>query len=227
MPETRIGFAPDAGGSWLLGRAPGRLGEYLALTSEVIGAADAIHCGLADHFVPSDRLVSLRDALEMRADPASPTELVMLFDETPDAGPLERAQPWIDDAFAADTMQEIVGRLRRLGADGVADGEELTPARALAAIEERSPTALVVSLAAIRSARVLRSQRRALQQEHDLMSWFLRTQPDMAEGIRAQLVDKDRAPRWSPATIDEVEEDIVGYAFTHRAPQLLFPVQES
>jgi enoyl-CoA hydratase len=109
----------------------------------------------------------------------------------------------------------------------VADGEELTPARALAAIEERSPTALVVSLAAIRSARVLRSQRRALQQEHDLMSWFLRTQPDMAEGIRAQLVDKDRAPRWSPATIDEVEEDIVGYAFTHRAPQLLFPVQES
>ena len=223
MPETRIGFAPDAGGSWLLARAPGRLGEYLALTSDTMNAADAIHCGFADHLVPSAHIESLRDALAMRADPATPTELVMLFDETPQAGPIERAQPWIDDVFAADTVPEIVARLRQLADSGVAAGQEITPDGALAALEERSPTALVVTLAAIRSARALPTQRHALEQEYGLMSWFLSTQPDPAEGIRARVVDKDRAPRWSPASVSDVPDDTVGVAFAHRAPTTLFP----
>ncbi|WOF24784.1 enoyl-CoA hydratase/isomerase family protein [Microbacterium betulae] len=223
MPETRIGFAPDAGGSWLLAHAPGRLGEYLALTSDAMNAADAIHCGFADHLVPSAHIASLCDALETRADPATPAELVMLFDETPQAGPLQRAQPWIDEAFAVDTLPEILERLRELGASDVAAGEEITPAGALAALEERSPTALVVTLAAIRSARALPSQRHALEQEYRLMSWFLSTQPDPAEGIRARVVDKDRAPRWSPASVSDVPDDTVGVAFAHPAPTVLFP----
>ncbi|MBN9213032.1 MAG: enoyl-CoA hydratase/isomerase family protein, partial [Microbacterium sp.] len=45
MPETRIGFTPDVGGSWLLGRAPGRLGEYLGLTGATMEAADALYAG--------------------------------------------------------------------------------------------------------------------------------------------------------------------------------------
>src|SRR5215207_11632816 len=59
MPETRIGFTPDVGGTWLLAHAPGRLGEYLALTGASMTASDAIYAGFADHFVPSDRLSSL------------------------------------------------------------------------------------------------------------------------------------------------------------------------
>ena len=84
MPETRIGFTPDVGGTWLLAHAPGRLGEYLGLTGAVMDASDAIYAGFADHFVPSENLDGLRDALETRADPSSPTELVLLFDETPE-----------------------------------------------------------------------------------------------------------------------------------------------
>ena len=90
MPETRIGFTPDVGGTWLLAHAPGRLGEYLGLTGAVMDASDAIYAGFADHFVPSENLDGLRDALETRADPSSPTELVLLFDETPPASSLER-----------------------------------------------------------------------------------------------------------------------------------------
>lgn len=222
MPETRIGFTPDAGGSWLLGRAPGRLGEFLALTSWVMGPADAIHAGFADHLVRSENLPSLREALTTRADPGTPAELVLLFDETPEPGPIELARHWIDEAFAADTVAEIQDRLRALVDSGDVFEGELTPAAALAALEERSPTALTITLAAVQSARWLRSLREALTQEFTLVSWFMHTQPDMVEGIRAQLVDKDRAPRWNPAALDAVDPELVGDAFTFEVEPGLF-----
>ncbi|GGH48641.1 enoyl-CoA hydratase/isomerase family protein [Microbacterium album] len=223
MPETRLGFTPDAGGSWLLGRAPGRVGEFLALTSWVMGPADAVHAGFADHVVPAQRLASLHDALVTRADPATPAELAMLFDETPEPGPIERARAWIDEAFAADTVPEIVARLREFERSaGGADGDGVPPSDALAALAERSPTGLVVSLAAVRSSRALPGLRAALEQEYGLVSWFMATQPDMAEGIRAQLVDKDRSPRWNPADLADVPAEIVGEAFAHEPARALF-----
>src|SRR5690606_8026815 len=92
MPETRIGFTPDVGGTLLLARAPGRLGEYFGLTGASMGAADAVYLGFADHVVPSDRIDALRDALAHRADPGTPNELVLLFDETPEPSLLPAAR---------------------------------------------------------------------------------------------------------------------------------------
>ena len=202
MPETRIGFTPDVGGTWLLGRAPGRIGEYLALTGASIDAADALYAGLADHFVPSANLDGLRDALATRADPSSPTELIARSlslskgDETPEPPSLAAQRDWIDDAFAADTVAEIVERLRAR--------PEAAASAAADVLGELSPTGLAVTLEAVRRARDLRGLRAALEQEYGLVMWFATTQPDLVEGIRAQLVDKDRAPRWQPATIAEL-----------------------
>ncbi|MEV8025063.1 enoyl-CoA hydratase/isomerase family protein [Microbacterium sp. NPDC080220] len=208
MPETRIGFTPDVGGSWLLGRAPGRVGEYLALTGGTMDAADAIHAGFADHFVPADRLGDVRHALVTRADPDTPTEIAMLFDETPEPGRLAASRAWIDDAFAADTVAEIIARLReRPEADAAATADLL---------ETQAPTALTVTLAAVRSARGLPDLRAALAQEYALVEWFGRTQPDLVEGIRAQLVDKDRAPRWQPARLHEVPAETADTALSFR-----------
>ncbi|MGO2668038.1 MAG: enoyl-CoA hydratase/isomerase family protein [Microbacterium gubbeenense] len=220
MPETRIGFTPDVGGSWLLARAPGRIGEYLALTSETMDPADAIYAGFADHFVRREDLGAVRDALENRADPANPTELVMLFDETPEESGLVGAREWIDDAFAGETVLEIRERLGELARDPRWQREERSPASALAALEERSPTALAVTLAAIRSSRTLPNLRAALEQEYRLVMWFAETQPDMVEGIRAQMVDKDRDPRWSPARDEDLADDVVERAFAHSVAAL-------
>ncbi len=204
MPETRIGFTPDVGGSWLLGRAPGRTGEYLALTGGTMDASDAIYAGFADALVPSDRLTDLCDALLTRADPATPAELVLLFDETPAPSRLAAARPWIDDAFSADTVAEIVARLRARP-----EAEASTTADTLA---ELSPTALTVTLAAVRAARELPDLRAALAQEYGLVLWFAGTQSDLVEGIRAQLVDKDRDPHWNPSTLDAVAPDLAADA---------------
>jgi enoyl-CoA hydratase len=213
MPEVRIGFTPDVGGSLLLARAPGRVGEYLALTGESMDAADAIYAGFADHLVPSERLDDLRDALVSRADPQTATELVLLFDETAGPARLEAARPWIDDAFAADSVAEIIGRLRdRAEPDARATAELL---------ETLPPTALAVTLAAVRAARERNELRAVLAQEYGLVLWFATTQPDLVEGIRARLVDKDGAPSWSPASRDDLAPDVVTQAFAFEpAPAL-------
>ena len=204
MPETRIGFTPDVGGTWLLAKAPGRLGEYLALTGDVMNASDAIYAGFADHFVPTVNLEGLRDALETRADPSSPAELVLLFDETPPTSRFVAARAWIDEAFAADSVEGIIERLRAR--------PEAEAAAAADLLGELSPTALVVALEAVRRARELPSLRAALEQEYGLVLWFATSQPDLAEGIRAQLVDKDRSPRWQPATLQELAPDAAASA---------------
>ena len=207
MPETRIGFTPDVGGSLLLARAPGRLGEYLALTGDHMDAADAIHAGFADHLVPAERIDDFREALASRADPTGPAEIVLLFDETPGTSRLQVARVWIDDAFAAPTVPEI---LARLDARSEADA-----ATAAATIRSLSPTAVTVALEAVRRARRLPGLRAALAQEYALVDWFVHTQPDLVEGVRAQLIDKDRAPKWRPGALDALPDGLVERAFAH------------
>jgi enoyl-CoA hydratase len=210
MPETRIGFTPDVGGSWLLARAPGRIGEYLGLTGASMDAADALYAGFADRLVPSGHLDALREALASRADPTGPAEIVLLFDETPGPSRLAASRPWIDDAFAADTVPEIVERLRaRPEPEASATADELATL---------SPTALAVTLAAVRRARTLPDLRAALAQEYRLVLWFAATQPDLVEGIRAQVIDKDRSPRWQPADAEGLAPDLVDSAFAFEPP---------
>ncbi len=209
MPEVKIGFTPDVGGTWLLGHAPGRLGEFLALTAGTMDGSDALYAGFADFYVPSERLEALRDALAHRADPTGPSEIVMLFDETPDPSPLSAQQGWIDEAFSADTVPEIAARLRANPAPEVADGAgpEPTPADTADLLESLAPTALVVTLDAVREARGMDSVRDALAGEYRRVLWFVHNHPDLVEGIRAQLVDKDRDPHWDPQTLADLAPD--------------------
>lgn len=212
MPETRIGFTPDVGGTWLLAQAPGRLGEYLGMTGAPMNGPDAMYAGFADKFVPSERLESLTEALQHRADPGTPYELVLLFDETPVVGPLEMARDWIDDAFSRDTVADIMDRLRELGGDAAQTADVMT---------ELSPSSLAVTLASVRAARELPSIREVLQQELHIGA-FLGARPDMAEGIRAQVVDKDRNPAWSPATVADLPPTLGDEALAFRSPYVLW-----
>jgi enoyl-CoA hydratase len=210
MPETRIGFCPDVGGTWLLASAPGELGTYLALTSTTMSGADALALGFADYFVPSTLLPHLLQAFAERADPGSPSEIVLLFDETPEPAVLAAKQQWIDACFSADTVSEIIARLDDY-ATTHSDDEARAAADALVAL---SPTAVTVTLAALREARELPGLRNALEREYRISAWLL-AQPDLREGIRAQVIDKDRSPRWNPASLDLLPHDLASVALQH------------
>lgn len=239
MPETRIGFTPDVGGTWLLGRAPGELGTHLALNSRTMDAADAMHAGFADAYVPSERIPHLLQALEERADPGTPWEIVMLFDETPGPSPLAAARPWVDACYSAPTVADIISRLRAF-AEGRADAAgpapsgdaaprhpSTQPATAYAAaaadeLEMLSPTALTVTLEAVRRARALPSLEDALEQEFRAVSWFI-GQHDLHEGIRAQVIDKDRNPKWDPPSLDLVPAGLADRVLVEQRHDPLWP----
>lgn len=221
MPETRIGFTPDVGGTLLLANAPGRIGEYLALTSAEMDAADAIYAGFADHLVRFEDLSAVREALETRADPSTPGELILLFDETPDPAALAAARGWVDDAFSRGSVPEIRARLAELAADPVSsDLGPHTPAAALALLEQRPPLALAITLESVRRARENGDLKAVIEQEYRLMMWYVTTQPDMVEGIRAQMIDKDAAPRWQFTSDTQVTRELVESAFAHEVTPL-------
>lgn len=200
MPETGIGFVPDVGGTFLLARAPGELGTHLALTAGAVGAADAVLCGLADHFVPAARLP---EAVAAFAD-TPPHEVVARYAGQPPAGVLADRREWIDHCYAADAVEEIVDRLLAVGEPAAKEAAE--------AVLAKSPTSVKVTLAALRRARELGTLERVLEQEYRVSCAAL-SSPDLVEGIRAQVVDKDRRPRWSPADLAGVAEEDVARFF--------------
>lgn len=204
MPEVSIGFFPDIAGTWLLARAPGELGTHLALTGGSASGADAIALGLADHFVPSERLPALASALESRgAD-----EVLTEFATPPPASELLAQRGWIDELYRGDDAQAIVERL--------AASPEAAAREAAATILTKSPTSVAVTLAALRRAPGLATVEAALEQDFLIAAEFTRGS-EVVEGIRAQVIDKDRTPHWNPATLAEVTPQMVDRYFEQHA----------
>jgi enoyl-CoA hydratase len=201
---------PDVGGTRLLARAPGELGTHAALTGGMLSGADAIALGMADAFVPSERLPELVLALEAAAGDSDVDAAIAAAAETPPRSGLLAQQAWTDIAYAGGDVAAILARLR--------DGDE--PARVAAAvIEARSPTALAVTLRALRIAAAEPTLEDALRRDYRVSLHALHW-PDFAEGIRAQVIDKDRTPRWSPASLVEVDPVVVDAAFAPVDPEL-------
>ncbi|MGJ9404227.1 enoyl-CoA hydratase/isomerase family protein [Arthrobacter sp. KK5.5] len=193
MPETTIGLVPDVGGTLLLSRSPGESGTHAALTGAHLNGADALFLGLADHFVPSASLAELAEALE--TEPADAA--VGRYASRAPASNLAGQRGWIDACYASDDVEEILRRLRASGAE--TDGASAETADT---IEAKSPTAVKVALESLRRVRGLGLEE-ALEQEYRVGLRFL-AGPDFREGIRAQVVDRDRNPRWRPATLADV-----------------------
>ena len=212
MPEVQIGFFPDVGASYLLSRAPGYVGTYLALTGHRIGAADVIYCNLADTHIAADRLNSLPAALaDCRSSHDVRTRLGELSGApAPARLPMERQ--WLDSCFAAADVEEIFRRLQ-------ASSDEKARA-ALDIMLKASPTSLKVTLRNLRSATTFNRVEESFMQDYRIALACI-SGHDFIEGIRATIVDKDRNPRWRPDTIEAVTPDMVDRHFQSLGPREL------
>ena len=191
MPEVGIGFIPDVGGAFLLSRAPGGLGLHAALTGAPFSGSDAIAMGFADHYVPHGELDAFTQAI---VDGDVQSALAAHAVEPPPSN-LVAQRDWIDKCFACDTVEDIVAALR---------GHATEPAQAAAnLIASRSPIAVSVALEAVRRAAKLNTLEDVLIQDYRVSSASARSH-DLVEGIRAQIIDKDRNPKWSPPTLAAV-----------------------
>jgi enoyl-CoA hydratase len=194
MPEVGIGFVPDVGGAFLLSRAPGALGLHAALTGAPFSGSDAIAMGFADHYVPHGELDAFTAAIV--ADGVESALARHAVEPPPSA--LAAQRDWIDECFSGDTVQDIVSALRAHKGPGA------EPAREAAdLIATRSPIAVSVALQAVRRAAKLETLEDVLIQDYRVSSASARSH-DLVEGIRAQIIDKDRNPKWSPATLAAV-----------------------
>lgn len=192
MPEARIGYTPDVGGSHLMAMAPGHFGEYFAMTAGSFTGADAVFLGFADVVIPDDFPEMILDELD-EFTTLSSAEIISGFEllhSAPESRKLELEQGWIDYAFGAPTLPEVLERVNSL----------VHPAaqRAAQAISSNSPTSVASAFYAVRAAREEQDLRSALDRELRLASHLMH-QPDLVEGIRAQVIDKDRDPQWNPA----------------------------
>jgi enoyl-CoA hydratase len=196
MPEVGIGFVPDVGGLFLLARAPGQLGLHAALTGARLDAADAIHLGLADALVPRQR----RGELLARLAVGDVDQAIAEVQAPVPPSRLAAERQWIDIAYDRETVEDVLVVLESY--------RDEAPKRAFSKLTRSSPTSLKVALRAFREARTDADVTSTLSRDLRIAARCLAGH-DFREGIRAQVIDKDRAPRWRPATLAEVSADDV------------------
>jgi len=194
MPECAVGLVPDVGGTLLLARAPGRLGEYLGVTGYRMNASDAILAGFADCFIPEAEWAGLTETLIETGDWSAVAALA----KDPEDGPLMAMRAQVDAHFGAENLSGILASLP----------DDDWGAQTAKSIRAGSPLSASCTLELVRRARQSDNIRAALQQEYRFTSRSA-SQGDFVEGIRAAIIDKDRNPRWRHAGVDAVTAETV------------------
>lgn len=183
MPEVGIGLVPDVGGSLILARAPGRIGEYLGLTAARMDAGDAIFAGFADYFIPEADWPDLKsklietgnwEAVDRAALPAPDSQMA-------------QAQADIDACFGGETLGDIARAFPTPRPDVIDKAEKM--------LGRNSPLAMACALPLIRKVRAAGNIRAALDYEYRFTSRSME-RGDFIEGIRAAIIDRDRNPAW-------------------------------
>lgn len=190
MPECGIGLVPDVGGTLLLSRAPGRCGEYLGVTAARMSAGDAIYAEFADYYVPEAEWAALKQALL-----SGNWEAVDRAAKAPPASELAAQQAVIDRLFSGETLRDVLVDFAHAPSE-FAD-------KALALMARNSPLAMACAVELVHRARLRDDLEHALRNEYRFTARAME-HGDFLEGIRAAIIDKDRAPKWKHAAAGDV-----------------------
>lgn len=189
MPECGIGLIPDVGGSLILARAPGRLGAYIGLTCARLDAGNAIYAGFADYYIPEG---DWPDLIAQLVDTGDHSLIDAAARPAPDAS-LAQDQDAIDAHFGGAGLVDILNALKADESDFAKD--------ALKKLSRNSPLSLGCTVEILHRLKGCDDIRKALKLEYRFTYRGSET-GDFLEGIRAQIIDKDRNPQWQYADQD-------------------------
>lgn len=191
MPETGIGLLPDVGGTYFLPRLPGQIGAWLVLTGARLRGADALAAGVATHHMAAEKMPALKAAL---AEGGDVDAILAAYHQQPDDASLPSLQADIDRLFVGDGVTDIQAAL-------LADGGDWANRQA-EALAGKSPISAAVALRQMRDGlhadfdECMRMEMRAVTR--------IMARDDFYEGVRATIIEKDGAPKWSPAAHEDV-----------------------
>lgn len=207
MPETGIGLFPDVGGGHFMPRLHDGLGLYYALTGARAKAADCMAAGIATHYTPSakhDDLVKALLGAPLGSHAHADIEAALDgFAADPGHAGVNDQRTDIKRLFSdCDTLSALMEALKT--------DHSAFALTSLQALERMSPTSLAITF---------EQMKRGLGQEFDdnmIMEFRMVRRVmeghDFYEGVRAQIIDKDREPKWSPASLGEVSDtDVAAY----------------
>ena len=207
MPETGIGLFPDVGGGWYLSRLQGRIGQFLALTGARLDGAECLWVGLATHYLPADKLAEAKERIAAGHDIGGVLGALAV---TPPQARIEANAPAIMKHFASDRFEDVIASLD-------ADDSEWA-VKELAALRTKSPQTCKVALRQLATSLGLADFAENMAMEYRIARRVL-VRPDFAEGVRAVIVDKDNAPKWNPATPEDVTDEVLDSIFAPLPPQ--------
>jgi enoyl-CoA hydratase/carnithine racemase len=209
MPETGIGLFPDVGGTWFLPRLAGQTGLWLGLTGARLKAADTVEAGVCDLFVPSANRPDALAALETCAGTREAVDAALApFAARAEGATLPGLRPQIDRLFGAGTLHALMAGLEADGGDWAA--------RQRQTIATKSPTSTALAFRQLQMGARL-DFASCMKLEYRLAR-FCMTHPDFYEGVRAVIIDKDNAPRWTPPSLDALDPAVIDSAFADLGP---------
>lgn len=203
MPETGIGYFPDVGGTYFLPRLGRGIGNWMGLTGARIDGAMACKIGVATHYIESQKHNDLISALSGSQLEGSFEQIEEILSEICINAPKIDDLPQALNCFDNDDLAQIINCLE--------DSNDEWAIAQLKAIKTKSPIALCVTLLAMKKGGFL-SFREAMIRELDLSLNFLKSR-DFYEGIRAQVIDKDRDPKWEYNDISQINDEIIAQFF--------------
>jgi enoyl-CoA hydratase/carnithine racemase len=199
MPETAIGFFPDVGAAWFLNRCPGKSGLYMGLTSARVGPTDALYLGLGTHYVPSARLISMKEELS-HSNGEQMTDILKKYHQTPEGdSPIKANQSLIDGYFNQPSIEDVFKALSK--------SQSPFSVETLSVLKQRSPLSLRTTFTHFKKAENMGIQK-VMDEDYKLaLKW--EASNEFLEGIRAAVVDKDQKPKWGSLPIEHDSQNLL------------------
>jgi enoyl-CoA hydratase len=203
MPETRIGFFPDVGVGYHLARFPNHIGDFLALTGQRILAGDALELNLVKVIIPSNQLSDLENAIMNTYFTADDFDIVTHTISQFHQSPEEKLY-----TLNSHDIQTINTNFSKSSVEEICTNPEIATLLAT-----QSPISLKITLKHLQHCEHLSFPK--IMAENSCLAKNLIHGHDFMEGIRAQMIDKDKHPQWQPSSLPEVTDAMLQKCFSN------------